>query len=158
MSRAKGAVSSIIVVVLTSLLAFGAGEGILRIKNSSMKNYDIEMWRYTNTLKFKSPNPAMDFDHVRSQSAVLQNVSVRLNQWGLRGEPIEPLASDARRILFLGGSITLGWGVSEDDTVEVQLQKLLISAGENVKVLNGGVGNYNTQRYVERFFCNLEDL
>jgi hypothetical protein len=35
---------------------------------------------------------------------------------------------------------------------------MLTAAGENVQVLNAGVGNYNTQRYVERFFSNLEDL
>jgi lysophospholipase L1-like esterase len=63
-----------------------------------------------------------------------------------------------RRILFLGGSITLGWGVLEDQTVEAQLQRMLRAAGERVQVLNGGVGNYNTVRYVSRFFKELTGL
>jgi hypothetical protein len=29
-------------------------EGMLRLKNSSMRNYDIEMWRYAKELKFRS--------------------------------------------------------------------------------------------------------
>jgi lysophospholipase L1-like esterase len=60
--------------------------------------------------------------------------------------------------LFLGGSITLGWGVPEDQTVEAQLQRMLRAAGERVQVLNGRVGNYNTVRYVSRFFKKLTAL
>ena len=29
----------------------GCGRGILRRKNASMKNYDVEMWRYSRELK-----------------------------------------------------------------------------------------------------------
>jgi lysophospholipase L1-like esterase len=146
-------------LLLVSLAAsFGVGEVVLRLKNSPMTNYDIEMWRYSKELKTASPDPSLDFDHVPSRSATLQNVEIRLNEWGLRGGPIVPLASGGRRILFLGGSITLGWGVPEDETLEAQLQKMLTAAGERVEVLNGGVGNYNTERYVSRFFRELTDL
>jgi hypothetical protein len=64
-----------------------------------------------------------------------------------------------RRILFLGGSITLGWGVREADTVEARLEKMLNApGGDHIQVLNAGVGNYNTERYVSRFFRDLEKL
>jgi lysophospholipase L1-like esterase len=146
-------------LVLASLaVSLGVGELVLRLKNSSMTNYDIEMWRYSKELKAPSPDPALDFDHVRSKSATLENVDIRLNEQGLRGGPIAPLAPGERRILFLGGSITLGWGVPEDQTVEAQLAKLLAAGGEKAEVLNGGVGNYNTERYVSRFFRELVDL
>jgi lysophospholipase L1-like esterase len=135
-----------------------AVEILLRVKNSSMTNYDIEMWRYAKELKVKSPDPALDFDHVKSKSATLQSVEVRLNEWGLRGEQVKAAAADTRRILFLGGSITLGWGVPEAETVEERLEKMLADAGEKVQVLNGGVGNYNTQRYVSRFFKEQAEL
>jgi lysophospholipase L1-like esterase len=123
-----------------------------------MTDYDIEMWRYANELKQKSDDPALDFDHVRSRSALLQNTEIRVNEWGLRGPPVAPLAPNARRILFLGGSITLGWGVAEDQTVEARLQRMLRGRGEQVQVLNGGVGNYNTERYVSRFLKELAGL
>jgi hypothetical protein len=134
------------------------GEVVLRLKNSSMSTYDIEMWRYARELKVRSDDPHLDFDHVKSRSSVLQGVEIRLNEWGLRGGPLEPMSSGARRVLFLGGSIALGWGVPEDATVESRLQKMLRGRGERVQVLNAGVGNYNADRYVSRFFKELTAL
>jgi len=146
-------------LLLVSLTVSGVGiEVLLRVKNSSMTNYDIEMWRYSKELKQQSADPALDFDHIQSKSALLQNVDISLNEWGLRGGPVKPLAPGGRRILFLGGSITLGWGVREADTVEARLQEMFSEAGENVQVLNGGVGNYNAERYVSRFLKELTGL
>jgi lysophospholipase L1-like esterase len=154
----RSALSSLVVVAVSLAVSFVAVEILLRVKNSSMTNYDIEMWRYAKELKVKSPDPALDFDHVKSKSATLQSVEVRLNEWGLRGEQVKAAAADTRRILFLGGSITLGWGVPEAETVEERLEKMLADAGEKVEVLNAGVGNYNTQRYVSRFFKEQAEL
>jgi lysophospholipase L1-like esterase len=150
---------SIVSLVCSLALAMVAGEVILRVKNSSMKTYDIEMWRYAKDLKVRSDDPALDFDHVKSRSSVLQGVTIRLNEWGLRGGPVvDPLPPGGRRILFLGASIALGWGVPEDDTVEARLERRLRKSGQAVQVLNGGVGNYNTRRYVSRFFKELTGL
>lgn len=149
---------SLVLLLLSSAVALGAAEVVLRIKNGSMTNYDIEMWRYAKELKAQSPDPELDFDHVKSRSAVLQNVPIRLNEWGLRGGPVEPMPAGGRRILFLGGSITLGWGVPEEQTVEARLEEALRARGESVQVLNGGVGNYNAERYVGRFFKELSGL
>jgi lysophospholipase L1-like esterase len=146
---------SILAAVLYLAVALGIAEAVLRVKHSSMQNYDIEMWRYAKELKVKSADQALDFDHDRSKAAILQNVEIRLNEWGLRGGPVAPLAAGQRRMLVLGGSITLGWGVPEDETLEARLQSGL---GADAQVLNGGIGNYNTERYVSRFFKNLVDL
>jgi hypothetical protein len=123
-----------------------------------MQTYDIEMWRYARELKRKSPNPDLSFDHVHSKSAIVQNVAINLNEMGLRGGPLRRLPDGGRRILFLGGSITLGWGVAEAQTVEAQLEAMLHAVGEDAEVLNGGVGNYNTVRYISRFFNELTSL
>ena len=81
------------------------------------RNEDAEaVKQLVERLKAASPDPALDFDHVPSRSAVLQGVEVRLNDWGLRGGPVSPLRAGERCILFLGGSITLGWGVPEEET------------------------------------------
>jgi lysophospholipase L1-like esterase len=149
---------SALLLGISLILGLLAAEVFLRVKNSSMTNYDIEMWRYANELKQKSDDPSIDFDHRRSQSALLQSTEIRLNSWGLRGPEIAPLQPDQRRILFIGGSITLGWGVPEKDTVEARLQRMLNDAGDAAQVLNGGVGNYNTERYVSRFFKELTPL
>src|SRR6185312_15788377 len=137
MNSVKNVVFSCLLVAISVVLCLVGAEVILRIKNASMTNYDIEMWRYANELKHKSSDPALDFDHRKSKSAILQNVEVRLNEWGLRGPPVERVPTGGRRVLFLGGSITLGWGVREDQTVEARLESLLQGNGEHVQVLNG---------------------
>ena len=142
--------------LLSTIVALALAEGILRVKNSSMKNYDIEMWRYAKELKLPSPDPKLGHDHVKQSEAVLQSVKIRLNEWGLRGGPVA--AHPSRRILFLGGSITLGWGVTEENTVTARVQRILREQDPDAEVLNGGVGNYNAERYVERFFTELKDL
>jgi hypothetical protein len=75
---------------------------------------------------------------------------------GAAGGPVA--AHPSRRILFLGGSITLGWGVKDDDTVTARVQRILREQEPGVEVLNGGVGNYNAEHYVERFFAQLKEL
>src|SRR5262249_33653933 len=125
MQRSKEIAISVVMILVSLALSAGVAEIILRLKNSSMTNYDIEMWRYAKELKQRSDDPEIDFDHVRSKSAVLQNINVRINEWGLRGGPLEPVPSGRRRILFLGGSITLGWGVPEEQTVEARLERML---------------------------------
>lgn len=153
-----GRLLQVATVLVSVAVALALGEGFLRLKNRSMTNYDIEMWRYSSQLKVPSDNPILDFDHARSKSAQLQNVDIRLNELGLRGGPVEPLPPGARRILFLGSSIALGWGVHEADTVSVRLQHLLEQDGRAAQVLNGGIGNYNAERYVTRFFADLAPL
>jgi lysophospholipase L1-like esterase len=149
---------SITMLLFSVVVALLIAEGIVRLKNSSMTNYDIEMWRYARELKVRSTDPSLDFEHLKNKSAVLQNVEIRLNDWGLRGGSLTPAGPDTRRILFLGASTTLGWGVHEDENVEVQLQKQLAAAGVSAQVLNAGVGNYNAERYVSRFFKQLTGL
>jgi lysophospholipase L1-like esterase len=153
--RARDFLVSGVVAVVSIVVSLAAAEVLLRVKNSSMSNYDIEMWRYAKELKVKSADEALDFDHVPSRSALLQNVHIRLNNWGLRGPDLTPRVPNERRILFLGGSITLGWGVPEENTVEARLEGMLNAAGEHATVLNGGVGNYNSERYVSRFLKEL---
>jgi hypothetical protein len=144
------------VVSLAGSLA--VGEVFIRFKNSSMNNYDIEMWRYSNELKIKSTSTELDFDHRRSSSALLQHVYIKINDWGLRGDDIKPLAPGQRRVLLLGGSITLGWGVAEDQTLASLLRQKFVTCGAEVQVLNAGIGNYNAARYVSRFFKELSAL
>src|SRR5688572_429415 len=113
----KNTLCSIALLASSIVIALLLSEAILRVKNSSMTNYDIEMWRYARELKVRSPDPALDFVHLKNKSAVLQNVEIRLNEWGLRGDAVPAVSPDKRRILFLGASTTLGWGVHEEDTV-----------------------------------------
>jgi lysophospholipase L1-like esterase len=130
----------------------------LRFKNADMKNYDIEMWKYSNNLKTASTNPGLGHVHRPNQNAVLQSVEIRTNAVGLRGKGVLDRGKVKRRILMLGSSITLGWGVSEKETTAKRLQSLLGGQENGVEVLNAGVGNYNGPRYVTLFFEKLQGL
>ena len=154
----RNAIGSVILFTVSLLVSILAAEAVLRFNNSSMKNYNIEMWRYASELKTPSISPELGHEHLKNRSALLQSVDIRLNDWGLRGGPVPPLPPGGRRILFLGGSITLGWGVPEQQTMTARLEQMFQAQGKPVQVLNAGVGNYNAQRYTENFFRNLKDL
>ena len=154
----KNFLFSAVLVVLCLALGLGFAEAILRVKNLSMQNYDIEMWRYARELKKRSDDPFLGHEHIPNSDALLQSVEIRINERGLRGAPIEPLEPGQRRILFLGGSITLGWGVPENQILTSLIQQKFAANGKKVQVLNAGIGNYNAERYTELFFKRLEGL
>jgi len=145
-------------VLASVVLGLGVGELVVRAKNADMRNYDIEMWRYARELKFRSDDPELGHEHRRNVSSVLQSVEIRTNDWGLRGPAVPPLLEGGRRILVLGASITLGWGVPEEKTFTTLLQQELTRQGETVQVLNAGIGNYNAARYSHLFFARLKEL
>lgn len=157
MASLRNMVLSTVIISVTCLLCAGAAELVLRAKSSSMQNYDIEMWRYARELKVRSPDPLLGHEHIPSSEALLQSVRIRTNSWGLRGGEVAP-QPHGRRILFLGSSITLGWGVAEEETLVGRLQKAFADKGEDTEVLNAGIGNYNAPRYVRRFQTRLEGL
>lgn len=151
----KNILSSIVLFTISVLIALGIGEAALRFKNADMRNYDIEMWRYALELKKRSDDPVLGHDHQRSKHAILQSVEIRTNELGLRGGPTPPPEPGQRRILFLGSSVTLGWGVPEKDTMEARIADKFKAEGDNVVVMNAGIGNYNAERYVQRFLTEL---
>lgn len=156
-SKLKAFLFSLICFLVGIPLALVFIEGALRLKNLSMKNYEIEMWRYAKELKKISQDPSLGHEHRPSSSAVLQSVEIRTNELGLRGSSVKT-SHGIPSILFLGSSITLGWGVAEDATVTSQTEKLLKQNGHDVVVLNAGVGNYNSQRYVNLFLSKLKQI
>ncbi len=135
-----------LIVLITLILTGVMGEVMLRIKNSSQQNYVIEMWRYARELKRISDDKRFGHVHIPNSQARLQNTDIAINSLGMRGPEVKP--GDAKKILILGSSITLGWGVPEEKTLAAQLQQEL---GDRFQVLNGGVGNYNLSRSVAYF-------
>ncbi len=149
---------SAFLVLISLTFGLALAEGVLRLKNSSMRSYEIEMWRYARLLKVPSADPVLGHEHVPSRCATLQGVEVCTNEWGLRGPSVGAPQPGKRRILFLGASVTLGWGTAEPDTVTSRVAKMFRDAGQDVEVLNAGIGNYNSVRYVELFLTKLAPL
>ena len=145
---------NLFLILVSTVVTLGIAEGALRIKNLNMKNYDIEMWKYAKELK--TEDPLLGHIHIPNKSATLQGVEIKLNSLGMRSH--EPMKNPKRRVLFLGSSITMGWGVEQVDSLCDVIEKKINKDGQHSEVLNGGIGNYNTSRYVELFFQKFTDL
>lgn len=148
------------VLFFTSLLTIGVIEIFLIIKNKYIVNYDIEMWKYTKSLKIKSTDPDIAHIHKKNKTAVLQKVDIKINNLGMRGRDIDDkeIHKFEHKILVLGSSIALGWGVEEEKTFSYLVEKKLNEQNRTSIVLNAGIGNYNTKRYVSNYFKNLSYL
>ena len=151
----KNLIFTTALTIFSIIISLAIGEALIRIKNLNMQNYDIEMWKYSRELKQVSKNPILGHEHRPSSSATLQSVSIRINNQGIRGKNIGPKQKNIKRILFLGSSITFGWGVEEEKTITQHLEKLLNKDRISYEVINAGIGNYNAVRYSERFFSKL---
>jgi hypothetical protein len=147
MTLRKVAINALVALV-TLVVTAVIGEAALRIKNWDQRNYIVEMWRYANELKEISPDLRLGHVHVPSVAARLQGTEVSINSLGMRGPEPNLTRPGVRKILLLGSSITLGWGVDEEKTVRGRLQHKL---GGGFAVLNGGIGNYNLARSVANF-------
>ena len=147
-------------IFLSFILGLLLCEGILRIKHYFVLDYDVEMWRYANILKEKHNNPKINHVHTKNKSAVLQGVELKTNKHGQRDIDYNnsDLKSHDRSFLFIGSSITLGWGVKNKDTFINLLNQKAKNENKNWIFINGGVGNYNTERYANNYLENWKDL
>jgi len=138
-------------------------EAALRFYFYHSKDFAIEMWKYAAQLKVPISDSDLSFTHVPNGHAFLMGVDVHINSHGLRDREYSVVkAPGTYRILMLGDSTTFGWGVQLEETIPKLLESRLnegrLPGIERFEVLNAGVGNYNAERYVSRFFKELKDL
>jgi len=147
-------------VIFSLFISLISCEAILRIKHSIIPNYDIEMWKYAKSLKVRSKNEKIGHTHRKNRSEILQEVEIKTNNLGQRDVYIdnEMLKNYNRSFLILGSSITLGWGVENSETLTNQLNKISNNNNNKWIFINGGIGNYNTQRYVNNYLDNWSNL
>jgi lysophospholipase L1-like esterase len=127
-------------------------EIVLRAAYPLYANYNTEMWRYSMNLK-KITGPFL-FEHIPNKSVELYGVNIKTNSQGWRDLEDFSEDSNATKILLLGDSITLGWGVEYNQTYPQLIEQELKKRG-NFEVINLGVGNYNTRLELESFKRNL---
>jgi lysophospholipase L1-like esterase len=119
-------------------------------------DFSMEMWKYAVQLKRPSSDPEASFVHVPNRSAFLMGVTVSINSFGLRDREFSrEKPAGTCRVLMLGDSTTLGWGVPVEQTVAKILERKLnpssVSGCGRFEVLNGGVGNYGTVQEVAQY-------
>lgn len=154
----KALLSNLLWIGISGLLALVMIEGICRVVYTRKLDYQIEMSRYAATLKRTSSNYGMGHEHRPSRSARLMGVDVSINSHGFRGGeyPVEK-PEGVFRVMLLGDSLTLGWGVELKEIFATRLERMLSDhfaesgSGLDVQVINTGIGNYNTDQEVSLF-------
>jgi GDSL-like Lipase/Acylhydrolase family len=132
-----------VAVIACALLFWTAAfEIALRVVYRRSLDFSMEMWKYAVALKRPVADPNLGFVHAPNKSAFLMGVDVRINSQGLRDrEYLLAKPAGVYRVLMLGDSTTLGWGVNADQTAAKVLERQL---GPQFEVINTGVGNYGT--------------
>ena len=154
--RLRHAAANLALLALAVLFFCGFLELALRVIFARSLDFSMEMWKYAAQLKRPVADPKLSFVHAPNRSAVLMGVPVSINSHGLRDyEYSERKPPDVYRIVMLGDSTTLGWGVPLDQTVakilERDLNRMGLPGHRRVEVLNAGVGNYGTVQEVAHY-------
>ncbi len=131
-SMAKGIYFRIASVCLAVFFGLIGAEGALRIGGYNYRNVvgDYEEgvgWRYLPNQK------------VTTKAFYGIPTKVTINSLGFRGGEIGPKDEGRRRILLLGDSYTLGYGVSDGETIPDYLEASMEKSGHSVEVINGGI-------------------
>src|SRR5580704_4435694 len=152
-ARRPSALLNLIVLVIAILFCCIAMEVALRVIFAHSLDFSMEMWKYAVKLKRPVANPDLSFAHAPNRSALLKGVPVSINSEGLRDREFSlEKPPGVYRVMMLGDSTTLGWGVRQEDTAAKLLERKLnegLPAGFNhVEVINTGVGNYDTVQEV----------
>lgn len=140
----------IIMLVFMLTLVSITGEVMIRVLYPFIKSYNLEMWRYARDLKMPMDNPRLSFHHFPDREGDYYGVNIKTNSFGFRDNEYA-VEKKKKRILFIGDSFTLGWGVKFDSIYSKLLEKQLASQGYEYEVINTGIGNYNSRMECELF-------
>jgi len=136
--------------LISVLICVGVAETLTRGFYHFVPNYDFEMWKYGSELKQPLPDENLPFHLIPDKSGTYYGVEIRTNSLGFRDEE-RPLSKPRgkKRVLVLGDSFALGWGVSADNVFSKKLEQLLNAVSPGYEVINMGIGNYNSSMEVE---------
>lgn len=151
-NKAKNIFKNLLLLIIVLAIVTMLLEISLRLAYPFYFNYNTEMWRYSVLLKRASPNPNVSHEHVPNSEAFLYGVDVKINSYGFRDKEYSlKKPENTYRILVLGDSFTLGWGVPIKDVYSEVLEKMLNEniKGKKFEVINTALGNYNTQMEYE---------
>ncbi len=113
--------------------------------------YDVEMARYANEVKIPADNPNIGHYHKPNAEAYLMGTDFKTNSHGWRDQDYDYERNDAYRIVVLGDSLTVGWGVEQWESFEHLLEERF-NEERPVEMINTGHGNYNTVQQANLYF------
>ena len=141
--------AGILVSSLSVCFSVGAVELVIRAVDPLGISYYEQAGDY---MRDKLADDDLIFRHRPSWETRYGQVLVMYNERGLRDRPILPKGEHEYRVLALGDSVTFGTGVDQDKTFAARLEPLLQKRLHRpVRVINSGVGGYNTVQEVTYF-------
>jgi len=142
-----------LLATLISLVITAVGlELLTRFVADDGMQFDLEMWKYAREVKQLAADPLIGHEHAPNRQARLMGVDFRTNSHGLRDREFSfDRVPGKLRIVMLGDSLTVGWGVPLEQTFAKRIEQMYADVGIDAEVINLGVGNYNTVQEVQAF-------
>lgn len=152
LSKRAEKILTIFMAVMSPLLLIGLLEGIAYVWERAQANgpYAWELVASRRLQWERRTEPGAGFTVMKPNSHYeWQSIPVDINSHGLRGpETTYDKPPDTYRILNLGDSVAMGWGVRVEDTYGQQLQSWLNehkSDDLHYEVINAGVPGWNLE-------------
>ena len=143
--------AKIVPVVVTLVICLLGIEIFARvIYGRPTMHFGLEMWKYAKDLKMPVSDPGMAFYHRPNSEAFLMGADMKSNPLGMRNQEITTNKPPGTcRVIVLGDSTTVGWGVHFEKTYPYLLQQSFNAnppsgRWQKYEVINTGIGNYNT--------------
>lgn len=149
--KSRKTLKNLLAIMIILVVLFAICEAFIRVYLHYNTVYDIEMTRYAMNVKEDSKNPKIGHVHKPGSNMELMDVNVSINSDGLRDRDYPIERGDAYRIIFLGDSLTFGWGVEQEYTFQYLLEEE-IGKTTPTEIINFGTGNHNTEQEVNLFF------
>ncbi len=150
--RVRIQTSSTIILALSTICSFLLLEAGVRFLTETRETYQAHEPHEGAIFSLK--RGALGRHSMHKDDQPNPNVLFRISAQGLRDEHIPVKAADEFRILLLGDSYTMGYGLHTEETYAYLLQQKLDKAfpRKKVRVINCGVGGYAP--FQERIFLN----
>ncbi|MHC4375054.1 MAG: SGNH/GDSL hydrolase family protein [Planctomycetota bacterium] len=140
MRRARRLLHRLLALSLGTLAVLLVGEVFVRLVDPfGVSNFRNQRKYRQELMELDLSSPRL-FRHRRDRRLDLYGFEIRTDSRGLRGpERASPKPSDRRRLLVLGDSVALGWGVPEEQTFVRLAEPLLAElTGESWECVNAG--------------------
>jgi hypothetical protein len=143
----------ILVAIVSLLLFIGLLEGLAYLYERMQANgpYAWELVASRRIVLDRHPGSGFGYTLMRpGKQYEWGGIPVVINSHGLRGPEITyEKPPNTFRILNLGDSVTMGWGVREEETYGRRLESILNESGQNnglrFQVINAGVPGWNLE-------------
>ena len=158
LSKRSEKLLKVMIAIISPLLFIGLLEGLAYVWERKQANslYAWELVASRRMVWEQHPTPGAGYTLIKPRSHYeWQGIPVDINSHGLRGpETTYEKPPGTFRILNLGDSVAMGWGVGEENTYGQQLESLLNEDGSGdlrFEVINAGVPGWNLENALAYF-------